>query len=154
MSDCLSFDVCGQPKPKGSMRHVGGGRMIEAVDNRGWRDLVWVTARQAAKRARFDMIAVGPVAVDMTVTVARPKSTRLDVRCPVTRSSGDLDKHARLVLDALTTAGVMRDDSQVVELHARKSYCNAHPKALDVPGVRITVWALAPLTDETEESTA
>ncbi len=150
MIDCLTFDIHGTAKPKGSMRHIGGGRMIEAVDNKSWRQLVMLAARQAAWTKRFPMISTGPVAVDMTVTVARPKSTKLNVRCPVTRSSGDLDKHARLILDALVDAGVMHDDSQVVELHARKTYRNAHPKALDVPGVRITVWALAPLNDDKE----
>lgn len=153
MRDCLSFEVYGVAKPKGSLRHVGGGRLIEAVDNRGWRVLVITAALQAARRANppFQTIDDGPVAVDMTVTVARPKSTKLSVRCPVTRSSGDLDKHARLILDSLTDAQMIRDDSQVVELHARKTYIGAHPKALRKPGVRVTVWALAQLNDKEDE---
>jgi hypothetical protein len=41
----------------------------------------------------------------------------------------------RAVCDALTDAGVWRDDSQLVELEAQKVY------AVDAPGVEILAWA-------------
>ena len=41
----LDIDVIGRPRPKGSMRHVGQGRMVEQVDNRDWRAMVTATAR-------------------------------------------------------------------------------------------------------------
>ena len=57
----------------------------------------------------------------------RPKShfTKRGVRLsapwwPVTKP--DLDKLTRALLDALTDAGIWRDDSQAVELHAEKIY--------------------------------
>lgn len=51
---------------------------------------------------------------------------------PTTRSSYDIDKLSRTILDALTLSGVIYDDSQVVTLHASKQYS-------ETPGVTITV---------------
>jgi len=45
--------------------------------------------------------------------------------------SGDIDKYARLVLDALTKAGVIEDDRHVLVLSSKKVYGD--------PGTAITV---------------
>jgi crossover junction endodeoxyribonuclease RusA len=51
---------------------------------------------------------------------------------PITRSSYDIDKLSRSILDALTLSGVIKDDSQVVTLIATKEYSER-------PGVQIQV---------------
>jgi crossover junction endodeoxyribonuclease RusA len=113
----LPFTVYGVPRPQGSKRHVGNGRMIESSPRVAeWRTLVAHTA--SIERAGQPVIE-GPVTVDVVFGFGLPKQ-------PGTRRSQDphtqrpdLDKLVRAVLDALT--GVMyTDDSQVVELSARK----------------------------------
>lgn len=124
------------PKTKGSMKHIGKGRMVE--DNRlskTWRAVVAFAARQAAARARW-VTTKGPVRVAIDLTLPRPASNR-DV-LPIKRSSGDVDKHSRNILDALDDAGVYADDSQVVSLHIDKKYIDA----AGVVGAVITVTRL------------
>lgn len=134
----LVITVYGQPKPKGSMRHVGKGRMIEQLaGSRPWREAV----KWAALDARGGSATLtGPVAVHITVTVSKPKSAPKTRRTqPVTRTSGDLDKHVRNILDALVDAAVISDDSQVVCLIAVKTYPGEGPDALASPGAVIRV---------------
>ena len=61
----------GQPKPKGSLRHVGKGRMVEQLaGSRPWREAVKWAALEA--RGESDVLT-GPVTVRITVTVPKPK---------------------------------------------------------------------------------
>lgn len=83
----------------------------------------------------------GPIEVHAVVVVpplkSAPKRTRI---WPVTRSSGDIDHHARSLLDSITAAGIWLDDSQVVELRISKVYPSEEPWSLTVPGARIHIW--------------
>lgn len=117
----LTFRVTGTPAPKGSLRHVGNGRLVEQVKGSApWRKAVAAAASDAADV--YDVLTLtGPVEVCVDVVVARPRSALRRV-WPITRSSGDIDKHARNILDALVDAGVIRDDSQVVSLNVSKTY--------------------------------
>ena len=74
----------------------------------------------------------GPIMVDVTFEVARPQSHygtgrnegKLKPSSPehlITRPDY-VDKGLRLLLDALDIAGVIVDDSQVVQAHSRKRY--------------------------------
>lgn len=141
----LELEVAGTPKPKGSLKHVGRGRLQEQLEgSKPWREAVkWAAIEAIAARARgrnpFTVLQ-GPVVVDVTVTVAKPKSAPKTRRTwPITRSSGDADKHLRNVLDALVDAAVMGDDSQVVEATVRKAYPGEHAHALAAPGARIFI---------------
>lgn len=116
----LVVTVHGIPAPKGSLRHVGHGRLIEQVKGSApWRYAVTVGAAQERDRHAWGTLE-GPVEVVIRVRVARPKTVKRDH--PTTRSSGDADKHARNVLDALVDAHIIGDDSQVTELHITKEY--------------------------------
>jgi Holliday junction resolvase RusA-like endonuclease len=130
-----TITVFGVPAPQGSKRHVGNGRLIEASPRlRPWREDV----KQAALDARTETLQ-GPVSVEIAFTFNKPKSApKTKVTYPITRSSGDLDKLCRSVLDALVDAGIMRDDSQVIDLAATKSYIG-WPGGLDLPGAVINV---------------
>lgn len=134
----IMISVNGVPKTKGSMRYVGG-RMIEG--NRGskdWRALVSDAAFRAIG-GNGDSVPDGyPVSgvslhLDATFRFARPKSRRRGE--PITRSSGDLDKLLRNVLDALQDAGVIGDDSQVTSCTASKRYVDGST----LPGATIII---------------
>lgn len=93
----------------------------------------------------------GPVTVAVTFILKRPKAhyrtgkfadqIRDDApERPHGTPGMDTDKLARAVLDALTTARVYGDDSQVTELRAKKIYAGSVPLGFaDHPGAYITV---------------
>lgn len=130
MITLLDVYVVGTPRPKGSMRHVGKGRMVEQLEGSpDWRRAVAVAAHDAIRETLDgDVTAgypyLGPVAVRIRLLFTKPVSapkTR-DI-LPSTRSTGDSDKHARNIFDALQDAGVIKDDAQVVDHHVSKRYC-------------------------------
>lgn len=127
----LEIIAHGNPKPKGSLKHVGRGILVEQVKDKGWRHAVVLAAAQQRDRHAWDTIAGQPVAVEIHCTFARPKSVRRE--CPTTRSSGDVDKLARLILDALSDALIIADDSLVTSLNITKEYG-------PTPGARIILW--------------
>lgn len=152
----LTATVTGDPVPKPDPRCFGrGGRHrlsipAGAPGYRQWRARCLEAGRALAGRVRFP--AGTGVAVSVTVTVARPAShmgtgrNRGRVRpsapaWPTTRSSGDIDKITRLILDALTDAGVWDDDSQVVSLQVCKTFPGGC--GMDRPGASIGVEAVA-----------
>lgn len=105
--DITSVWVPGHPKTKGSMTSYGKGRMVEAVDNSTWRELVTSAVRADLARRGSPEPYRGRVGVGMIFWLDHP-----DVYGPGTQA-GDLDKLARLVLDALKDAGAYADDNQV-----------------------------------------
>jgi Holliday junction resolvase RusA-like endonuclease len=151
----LDFYVFGKPAPQGSKRMVPsgkpGGRMhlIESSKNvKPWREAV-VAAAVDAMYEQFTGSTPPirdpstPLAVDIVCTFDKPKSAPKRRRTwPVTRSSGDGDKIARSCLDALTSAGAMRDDSQVVDLRVRKVFVSEDAEAMRVPGAHIRIYAI------------
>lgn len=121
----LSFFVPGVPAPKGSLRHVGNGRLIEQVAaSAPWRERVNAAALEAAQEQKWEHGPHVPVFVTIEFTVPKPKSVRRFF--PVTRGSGDIDKLCRNILDAISDTrkapGVLRDDSCVIDLHAKKRF--------------------------------
>ena len=139
----LTITVYGQPKPKGSLRHVGHGRMVEQLaGSKPWREAVKYAALEARTVAMAPTLA-GPVAVHIAITVDKPKSAPKRRRSwPITRTSGDIDKHVRNVLDALVDAAVVGDDSQVVKVVAEKGYPDEGPDFLLLPGGVIRVYRI------------
>lgn len=142
----MRFFVAGTPAPQGSKRHVGRGVLIESSKQlKPWREDV----RQGALVALADHAPLlkGPVGVSLLFWLPRPKShpkTRRTI--PTTRP--DIDKLARAILDALTSAGAYNDDSQVTWLVLEKRYVHPPALALDgeptAPGVDITITEAAP----------
>jgi crossover junction endodeoxyribonuclease RusA len=143
----LSIHVVGVPSTQGSMRgYVVGGRARITSTNasrlKPWREAVRATA---VSTIAVDHLGpwqplTGPVGVRIVFALPKPASAPKTRRTwPVGARSGDVDKLARACLDACTDAGVWRDDSQVVDLHAVKDYPGPDV-ALTVPGALITVW--------------
>lgn len=139
--------VHGTPMEQGSMTCVGfGGNHNVQPSNKKylkpWRDLI----KKAGEALPVTGIT-GPLGVEVTLTVERPKTvTRGWPSAKANRRGvgGDIDKLARAVLDGLTLSKVFGDDSQVVELTARKCYPDS-PGAADAltrPGALIRIYPI------------
>lgn len=129
----IVITVEGDPKPKGSLKHVGRGRLVEQVRGSGtWRQRIAWACRQQHHGAPLAEAATVAFEVRIVPPTSAPKRR---ITWPATRSSGDLDKHARNLLDALVDGGVLADDSRVVEIHGRKRHCRSGEK----PGAVIFV---------------
>lgn len=151
----LEFTVFGVAQPKGSTKAFlpkGWTRPIVTSDNaknKSWQELVAFGANAALQDcADFPPAPLeGPVHLRVNFYLPRPKS--LPKKVTVHLKKPDLDKLVRSVKDALSRV-VWRDDSQVIELMATKSYA-----VDDVPRVRITVVPIADrLPLETERTPA
>lgn len=116
------FQVLGTPAPQGSKRHVGRGILVESSKKVApWREAVkWEAIRVHGGKPPLE----GPLYVSVTFYVHRPKCSK-DGSWPVTRYSGDLDKLLRSTFDAITDSGMIRDDSQIVCVTARKEFASA-----------------------------
>jgi crossover junction endodeoxyribonuclease RusA len=125
-----AFRVYGEPAPKGSIagRVAKNGRVIlsEQVNrNRPWRRAIEKAAPiHITERAEKGQAIRITLLFALTRTQAAAGRTR-----PTTQSAqkigGDLDKLARLVLDALESCAVLANDAQVVELTATKVYADS-----------------------------
>lgn len=169
----LAFDVIGLPGPQGSKRFVGRsqktgrGILVESSAKvKPWRDAVVYAAREALQRQRVRMHALGkgevyclpgessfsifthplpldgPLVPSMVFTLPKPASAPKR-RTTWPDKKPDLSKLARSTEDALSDAGVWRDDARVVE-YARlaKVFPGEDPEALDVPGCRLRIYRI------------
>lgn len=149
----LTFTAYGIPIPKGSakgfvIRPKGGGppRAVVTHDNprtKPWQEIVVSAALDAVGTLPLGQSATGdgePVALDLAFFLPRPKSAPKRVVRQVKKP--DLDKLVRCVKDALTRAGVYRDDAQVVRTVATKEFAGGDrdPRgAAGLPRVEVRV---------------
>lgn len=154
----LTFTAYGTPKGQGNHRRNRAGATYEATKGHGpWRRAVITAARAETQRweqrrpleagvARTWEPHTVPVSIVVTFQFARPAShygagrnsgrLRPDAEpLPTSLRVGDIDKHVRTILDALTKADVIADDSLVVQLAAEKRWCVEGER----PGAVITV---------------
>ncbi|MGB3443849.1 MAG: RusA family crossover junction endodeoxyribonuclease [Actinophytocola sp.] len=117
----LSVFVPGKPAPQGSKRYLGvkGGKGITVESSKAvapWRaDIRDSVKDHVAGRAQPG----DAVSVALTFVMPRPASAPKRSTPPAVKRP-DVDKLARAVLDALSSAGVWEDDSQVTRLVASK----------------------------------
>lgn len=131
--------VPGHPKTKGSMEHIGGGKLRESVTgSKKWRQLVASQIKGNCAPGCF----CGRVGVWITSYL----------QCPAGQDpwawimgdkSGDTDKLARNVLDAIgceskDDACLIANDAQVWNLMSSKRLAHAGM----LPGQQIRVWAI------------
>jgi crossover junction endodeoxyribonuclease RusA len=127
----FSLFVAGNPAPQGSKRHVGGGVLVDSCKRLpDWRKDVRTACLDAEgqPKARFE----GAVSLHLDFVLPRPKSLPKRRTPPATKKP-DWEKLARAVGDAMTSAGVFRDDSQVVFATVYKRIAELD----EVPGVKI-----------------
>jgi crossover junction endodeoxyribonuclease RusA len=130
----LSFFVPGKAAPQGSKRHVGRGIMVESSKEVApWREAIrWECRRVAGPGCLFPRGTA--VSLSLEFVLPRPKSAPKRSTPPaVTRP--DADKLARAAGDAIGSAGVWNDDSQVTDLHVTKRIAEID----EVPGVHVVI---------------
>lgn len=120
--------------PQGSLRSLGRGR--PTVHSNASALLPWRAAVIATIRAAMDpgqeWPLLGPVKLSVTFALPRPLSAPKSRLWP--EKKPDLDKLVRAVGDALTQAGAIADDAQIVLLIADKVYGQ--------PGVEIMLYQM------------
>ncbi|WP_329474188.1 RusA family crossover junction endodeoxyribonuclease (plasmid) [Streptomyces sp. NBC_01723] len=155
--------VRGEPAGQGRVSFMGKGRPAihsNAKQLKPWRKAIITIARAVTgahgytdwngicltcrtPKDKHGLYANIPTRAEITVTVPKPKTAPKRRRTwPITRSSTDIDHHARACLDSLSESGVIKDDSQITELAIRKVYPGEHPEALDQPGAIIRLYTL------------
>ena len=141
MTEAVTFRVSGMaPQPKGSKRHVGGGRLIESCKQLpAWMKLVSSTA--AALGAPM---IVGPISLSAVFVFPRPKGhlgkRGLKPSAPRWHAvKPDGDKLLRGLADSLTGV-LIEDDARVVSFTGTKRYAVGD----ELPGAVITIVQLAP----------
>ena len=115
MNQLLHWFVEGTPIPQGSKTAMvvnGRAVMFEAnKKHKAWRDHVKATV------GSLETPTTNPVRVELMFTFERPKTVKREYMSV----KPDIDKLSRSVLDAIT-GGIVKDDSQVIILNARKEY--------------------------------
>jgi Holliday junction resolvase RusA-like endonuclease len=124
--------IAGDPRPQGSTKAFNRGAHIVLVeankDLPAWRE--HMKKMLELKMMEFDNRFDVAVSVSLTFWLRRPKT----VTRQYATQTYDLDKLTRAVFDSLTQSGVIKDDSYVVDLTARKNYDDLHE-----PGVLISL---------------
>ena len=133
------FFVPGTAKGKARPRAVALGKHARVYP--GGADLEWKASIRLAMTCRIPQEQLtGPVELSLEFQVQRPKShygaKGLKPSAPLyCTAKPDLDNSAGAVMDAITEAGLWRDDALVVTLRAQKRYVVDG----EIPGVWIEV---------------
>jgi len=117
----IRFTAFGRPMPQGSKNAFKHGNRVVLVEaSKGlkpWRSVVALAAKEFHASVQDHSLIEGAVSVDLLFHFVPGKTVK---RKQMT-TKPDVDKLSRAILDALTGV-VWNDDSQVVELRARKTY--------------------------------
>jgi Holliday junction resolvase RusA-like endonuclease len=149
--------VYGSPAPQGSKSFKGlanSGRAILAESSkkvRPWRQDVKAAA-EAVRRQLSAGVLDEPLRVRMTFTLPKPLSAPKR-RAVYPSKLPDLSKLVRSTEDALTDAGIWRDDARVIDCVAGKRYPGEGPDALDAPGCVIVIETVAAAAQRQTTST-
>lgn len=156
----LMLTVYGTPAPQGSKTRNAAGAMYESSAKvKPWREAVKSAALDALAYDAAWLPLADALRVDVTFTLPRPKhhygtgknAGRVKPSAPhYPTGKPDLDKTVRSTLDALTDAGVWRDDSFVNAVFAAKTYPLTGSDALSHLGAVIRVWRLNQPSKESE----
>lgn len=126
----------GQPRPQGSktLARAGSKVWMRDADNRlkPWRSQLAAALAEMAEAVGWERAERDEaVAVNIMVVLQRPKAhftaqglvreLAAHLR-PTRKGTGDVDKYARSVLDAITEAGLWADDAQCAPLCITKVY--------------------------------
>jgi len=99
---------------------VGHAHLTESTaGSKEWRaEVAWAVRKKIRGARPYE----GAVQVAILSFLPQPKSNR-DPE-PIAMRTGDADKIARNVLDALVDGGAIKDDAQVVALHSLKAWAD------------------------------
>lgn len=131
--------ITGEPRPQGSKNafvtkqgKVGMRESSKGV--KGWRDDIYMTLGSAPDAVRAHWPYTGGVTVWAEFVLRRPASAPKK-STPAATKKPDVEKLARAVADAVTSAGVWHDDSQVTLLVTPKRIAEIG----ETPGCRLVV---------------
>jgi Holliday junction resolvase RusA-like endonuclease len=130
MTHFISY-VTGTPRPQGSKKAFvikGRAVLVDASEgNYEWRRVVTNELANDPDLVRYK----GAVNVSLAFFMEKAKSNKTNLMT----QKPDIDKLARSVLDAMTNAELIEDDSKVIYLSVTKSWADKQN-----PGVLIHVW--------------
>lgn len=146
----IAFEVVGTPAPQGSKRgFVTNGRvaMVESSKKvKPWRQDVKAAAIEMRQTLGHETFT-GPVHVTVTFSFQRPKHHyRTGRNAHLLRDNAptyvatkpDIEKLERSTYDALTEAGIWRDDCLVAQTSVWMTYCASD----ELPGAHILIESL------------
>ena len=125
MKPTFSFNVYGIPAPGGSKTAfpVRGSKKINMVDAckyvGAWKNRVVIAARQAMAKSSLSFPLDGAILMIITHYVPRPKRP-MNAFYPL--SKPDNTKYLRATEDAISTAGVWKDDCRVIACLCGKEF--------------------------------
>lgn len=140
----ISFRINGEPAPQGSKipgRSPKTGKLFVREQNSAkqtsWRQDVIAAATRARHETGWETTE-SPLNVIIQLRMPRPASVSIKRR-PYPNVKPDIDKIIRNTLDALTVAGIYRDDAQVITLFAEKLYATDDPQGSPGASVRVAL---------------
>ena len=137
----IRLEIFGEPAPQGSKR-VYNGRIVEAGSKKlkPWRKAIADAAYNLLSEEHS--LITGPLKVEVDFYLPRPKSVTPKKR-PDPIVPPDLDKLVRALLDGIGQSQVIwQDDSQVVDIEARKHYAD-----FTEPGAHVVIKSLPTNTE-------
>lgn len=137
--------VPGRPAPQGSKKYMGrpGGKGVLVESSKAlapWRADVRDRLLSLPAGQRSGWPLPGAVSIRLGFVMPRPTNSP-KTRTPPATKRPDLSKLTRAVEDAIGSAGVWRDDAQIVESYVSKRLAERD----EVPGVHIFVQQLETL---------
>ena len=123
----FAFVVPGEPIGQGSMRHIGGGRMIASNDKKlkAWREAIGVAV--AARRLDSGELVSFDSAVRLEVKFCIERNKAAEKRKHPT-TPYDLDKLVRAVGDGISVnSDLLKNDSQICQIVASKVFADGCP---------------------------
>lgn len=140
----------GTPAPQGSKKFVGiskagHGVLVESSKKvKPWRAAVEAATRIYINQQPRPWTPLdGPLVARLVLTVRKPVAApKKRTTWPATQP--DLSKLLRSTEDALTDAGLIKNDGRIVEYtRLAKAYPGEDPEALNEPGAVITITTMA-----------
>lgn len=123
----ISFLVKGEPVGQGSMKHIGGGRMIASNHKAltAWRaDVALACQQEMLGRGEFTQFT-GAVRLSVKFCVTRSKAA---AKRPYPVTPYDLDKLVRGIGDAISVNyPLLANDAQIVAIDAVKVFGDGCP---------------------------
>jgi Holliday junction resolvase RusA-like endonuclease len=99
-----------------------------------WRSAVMLAAQLALNESMDVTPFSAPVKLEVSFFLERPAKSKY---ADYPGGKPDLDHLVRAVGDSLTQAGVLLDDSLIVEIDARKLWTGSTPETYPVSGARV-----------------
>lgn len=96
------------------------------------KDVAFKKAVQLIAKTQIDYPLTGPLRCELVFFIKRPKTVK--DKYPTSSRTGDVDNHAKAVLDALNGLAYT-DDSQIISLTCSKYY-------RDVSGIEVRLYGL------------